>query len=71
MQIISPRHRGTIVSLTSMVWSLGWAITSSVAGLIEKQYGFTPLLIVAGVSYVVSALTVYTLPNEQPNRANA
>jgi MFS family permease len=71
MQIISPRHRGTIVSLTSMVWSLGWAITSSVAGLIEKQYGFTPLLIIAGVSYAVSALTVYTLPNEQPNRANA
>lgn len=71
MQIISPRHRGTIVSLTSMVWSLGWAITSSVAGLIEKEYGFTPLLIVAAVSYVISAVTVYTLPNEQPNRANA
>jgi predicted MFS family arabinose efflux permease len=68
MQIISPRHRGTIVSLTSMVWSLGWATTSSVSGLIEKQYGFTPLLVVGAVAYIASAVTVYTLPNEQPGR---
>jgi MFS family permease len=63
MQIVSPRNRGKIVSATSMVWSLGWAITSSVAGLIEKQYGFTPLLIVACVSYILSSLAIFALPD--------
>jgi MFS family permease len=65
MQLVSPRNRGTIVSSTSMVWSLGWAATASLAGLIEKQYGFAPLLIVATVAYVLSGLAIFALPVEQ------
>jgi MFS family permease len=66
MQITSPRHRGTLVSVTSMLWSLGWAITSSVAGWVESQYGFTPLIMVAAVAYVFSGLAIFWLPSEQP-----
>lgn len=65
MQLISARNRGKLVSTTSMAWSLGWAATSSVAGLIEKQYGFTPLLLIAAVSYILSAIAIFALPNEQ------
>jgi MFS family permease len=64
MQLVSPRNRGKIVSATSMLWSLGWATTSSVAGIIEKQYGFTPLLIVGTIAYVLSALAIFALPEE-------
>ncbi len=68
MQLVSPRNRGTIVSSTSMVWSLGWAATASLAGLIEKQYGFAPLLIVGTVSYVLSGIAIFALPVEQGSK---
>jgi MFS family permease len=65
MQVISPRQRGTVVSLISMTWSLGWAATSSVSGWVQKEYGFAPTLIVAAIAYLLSALAIMWLPDEQ------
>jgi MFS family permease len=59
MQSTSAKQRGLAVSLTSLAWSLGWAITSALSGWAQVQYGFAPGLIVGAVSYLASAAAIY------------
>ena len=63
MRITPPSQRGTAVSVTSVTWSLGWALTSLVSGWSLQRYGFTSALIIGAVSYVFSALAVMAIPD--------
>ncbi|HEU5090061.1 MAG TPA: MFS transporter, partial [Roseiflexaceae bacterium] len=64
MQITTPRQRGTAVSIVSVAWSLGWALTSLISGWSQEAYGFGPAMVIAAIAYVLSAWTLIQLPDE-------
>lgn len=64
MRMTPPKQRGTAVSVTSVTWSLGWALTSLISGWSLQRYGFTSALIVGAVSYIFSALAVMAIPDQ-------
>jgi MFS family permease len=64
MHMTTPRQRGAAVSVLTVAWSLGWALTSSLSGWSQERYGFGPALVIAAASYVLSALTLVQLPDE-------
>lgn len=62
MQTVPLRQRGTATSMSSMTWSLGWAGASILSGYMQDAGSFNLVLIVSGLSYVVSGLLIYYLP---------
>jgi MFS family permease len=62
MQSTSARQRGAAVSLMSVMWSLGWAACSAVSGLVQVRYGFGPVIAVAALAYLLSAVAIATQP---------
>lgn len=68
MQATPISQRGLAISLLSVLWSGGWAVTSLISGWVQLQWGFTPVFIIAAVSYILSALAIITMP-ERYNRA--
>jgi MFS family permease len=64
MHLTTPSQRGAAVSVVSVAWSLGWALTSSLSGWSQQAYGFNPALGLAAAAYVLSAAAMLRLPNE-------
>jgi MFS family permease len=64
MQLTTPRQRGTAVSIVSVAWSLGWALTSVISGWSQEAYGFGPAMVIAALAYVLSAWSLVQLPDE-------
>jgi len=61
MQTVPLHQRGTSTSMSSMSWSLGWAAASALSGTLQSD-GFTIVLILSAVSYVISGTLVAVLP---------
>jgi MFS family permease len=58
MQNTPPRQRGIAVGLTSIAWSLGWAVASAASGWIQVRWGFGPPLLCAMATYILSAFAI-------------
>jgi MFS family permease len=58
----APAHqRGRVVSITSLMWSGGWAISSLLAGYAAPIFGYGPQFAIALVLALASGLAVWTL----------
>ena len=55
------RQRGMAMSLSSVFWAGGWAVGALAGGYMQVRWGFNPLIIVAAVNYLFSALAIWTL----------
>ncbi|NJN17686.1 MAG: MFS transporter [Oscillochloris sp.] len=55
-------QRGAAMSLMAVFWSGGWAASAALAGWAKVQFGYGPIFIVAAVTYVASAILIFTLP---------
>lgn len=64
MRLVNPQQRGFAASVWTMTWAAGWAITSTLSGFVQTQYGFTPLLILGSVAYVLSGLAIWYLQQD-------
>lgn len=62
MQSVPVKQRGTSTSLSSMLWSLGWAGTAYLSGFIQRDYGFYWVFIASAVAYAVNAGMFYLIP---------
>ena len=62
MQSVPLEQRGTATSMSSMTWSLGWAGSAILSGYMQQSGSFDTVLIISGISYVISALLVQFLP---------
>lgn len=62
MQSVPASQRGTTASVTSMVWSLGWAITAFLSGYIQETYGFVWVFAASALMYALGALLFYVIP---------
>jgi predicted MFS family arabinose efflux permease len=65
MRLVNPQQRGFASSIWNMTWAAGWAITSTLSGFVQTQYGFTPLLILGSVAYVLSGLAIWYLQRDE------
>lgn len=63
MRSSSPRQRGTLMSVMSVLWAGGWALSAAASGWVQVRWGFAPLLVVAAIMYVASAAAIFTLPD--------
>jgi MFS family permease len=62
MQSVPLKQRGTATSMSSMTWSLGWAGASILSGYMQASGSFNTVIIISGLSYVISAVLVQFMP---------
>lgn len=54
MEHVEPPARATIASLTNMASNFGWALSPTISGWLQVQYGFPPAFIGTIALYIVS-----------------
>ena len=59
MRLVNPQQRGFASGVWNMTWAAGWAITATLSGFVQTSYGFTPLLILGALAYVLSGLAIW------------
>jgi len=59
MEVLPPSLRARSSSLNNMVWNVGWAVSSSVAGLIIERFGFSMPFYITATLYATAAITFY------------
>lgn len=64
MRLVNPQQRGFASSIWNMTWAAGWAITSTLSGYMQPYYGFTLLIILGAVAYVLSGLSIWLFQRE-------
>lgn len=72
MQSVPAKQRGTSASMTSMLWSLGWATTAYFSGYLQETYGFVWVFAASALAYVIGAGLFYLIPfhdDTQPTAA--
>ncbi len=59
MEVLPPELRARSTSLNNMVWNIGWALTSTFAGLLIEHFGYAvPFYCTAGF-YTIAAASFY------------
>lgn len=53
MEHVEPSSRATVASLSSMAWNFGWALSPTISGWLQVEYGFGPPFI--------GTITLYTI----------
>jgi MFS family permease len=56
MEHVEPSSRATVASLTSMSWNFGWAVSPTISGWLQVQYGFGPAFIGTIILYTISVV---------------
>jgi len=64
MRLVNPQQRGFASSIWNMTWAAGWAITSTLSGYMQPYYGFTLLIILGAVAYVLSGVSIWLFQRE-------
>ena len=49
-------EHSAINSMRALAWSVGWAIGPYISGVVQQQYGFTPLFISMAILYAIAIL---------------
>ncbi|HJZ48397.1 MAG TPA: MFS transporter [Roseiflexaceae bacterium] len=58
MHVTPSGQRGAAMSLTSVLWSLGWAGASIVSGWAQLRWGFGPVILAAAAAYALSSMAI-------------
>jgi MFS family permease len=59
MEQVPERDQGVVNSVLNMSWQVGWSVGPYISGLVQENYGFTPLFLVTGGLYLVAILTLW------------
>jgi MFS family permease len=60
MEHIPEKHQGFVNSVLGLAWNIGWAVGPYISGIVQEQYGFTPLFIATAILYFSAiAITWY------------
>jgi predicted MFS family arabinose efflux permease len=51
----TPEHQqGLVNSVLNIAWQIGWSVGPYISGVVQEQYGFSPLFIATTVLYLVA-----------------
>jgi MFS family permease len=53
MEQVEEGQQGTLNSVLTLSWQVGWALMPLVSGLVQERYGFTPIFLTTGVLYAI------------------
>ena len=56
MEHVEPSARATVASLVSMAWNFGWALSPTVSGYLQVEYGFGPSFLGTIILYTISTI---------------
>ncbi len=56
MEQAEERERGKLGALLGLTWSVGRGIGPGISGVVQQTWGFTPLFLATGATYLVAAL---------------
>lgn len=59
MEQVPERDQGVVNSVLNISWQMGWSIGPYISGLVQENYGFTPLFLATGVLYLIAILTMW------------
>ncbi len=59
MEQVAQSERATVNAFASITWNLGWAIGPYVSGVVQQQWGFSPLFVATAILYGLAAGLTY------------
>jgi MFS family permease len=54
MEQTPEHHQGTASSVLNIAWQVGWSVGPYLSGIVQEQYGFSPLFIATTILYIVA-----------------
>lgn len=68
MEQTPENEQGLVNSILNISWQLGWAVGPYISGIVQENYGFTPLFISTGILYTTAiSLTWILFHNAEQN----
>ncbi len=61
MGATTPAQRGLAMSLMSLLWAGGWAVSAVIWGWVAPVFGYGPQIVAAAIAYTLSALVIWNL----------
>lgn len=56
MEHTPENQQGYVNSLLNLSWNIGWAVGPFISGLVQQNYGFTPLFIATAILYLAAII---------------
>lgn len=60
MEQTPEQQQGLVSSVLNIAWQVGWGVGPYLSGLVQQQYGFSPLFIATTVLYLLAILMMWT-----------
>ena len=60
MEQVPERDQGVVNSVLNISWQVGWSVGPYISGVVQENYGFTPLFLATGGLYLIAILTMWT-----------
>jgi MFS family permease len=60
MEQVPERDQGVVNSVLNISWQMGWSVGPYISGLVQENYGFTPLFLATGALYLIAILTMWS-----------
>jgi MFS family permease len=59
MERVAKGERATVNAFASVTWNMGWAVCPYVSGIVQQQWGFSPLFVATAMLYGLAAALTY------------
>ena len=59
MERVAEGERATVNAFASVTWNVGWAVCPYVSGIVQQQWGFSPLFVATAILYGLAAALTY------------
>ena len=59
MEQVPERDQGVVNSVLNISWQMGWSVGPYISGVVQENYGFTPLFLATGGLYLIAILTMW------------
>ena len=71
MEQVADHEQGTLNSMLSLSWQIGWVVMPVFSGFIQENYGFSPIFIATSLLYALSTLMIWAFfKNSERSMAN-
>ncbi len=61
MERVREEERGTVGAMIGVAYSIGQSIGPGISGLVQRSFGFSPLFLTTGATYLFAALLTFAL----------
>ena len=67
MERTPEQHQGFVNSILNLAWNVGWAVGPYVSGVVQQNYGFTPLFIATSILYGMAIMLTWSFFKDTEN----